>query len=51
MLVIAISINLSKHLCVIRKFQYVTCYIIVQVIYIYILRIIKVLILIVVVPY
>ena len=35
MLFITISVNLSKHFCVIRKFQYVACYIVVQVIDIY----------------
>ena len=35
MLFITISINLSKQFCVIRKFQYVTCYTVVQVIDIY----------------
>ena len=41
-----ISVNLSKHFCVIRKFQYVACYTVVQIIDI---RIIRVLILILVV--
>ena len=32
MLFITIIINLSKHFCAIHKYQYVACYIIVQVI-------------------
>ena len=35
MMFITISVNLSKHFCVICKFEYVTCYIVVQVIDIY----------------
>ena len=35
MLFITVSANLSKHFCVIRKLQYVTYYIVVQVIDIY----------------
>ena len=35
MLFITIIVNPSKHFCVIRKFQYVACYIVIQVIDIY----------------
>ena len=35
MLFIAVCVNLSKQFCVIRKFKYVACYIVVQVIDIY----------------
>ena len=35
MLFITIIVNLSKHFCFIRKFQYVGCYIIIQIIDIY----------------
>ena len=41
MLFITINVNLSKHVCVIRTFQYVACYIIVEVIDIYIYIYIK----------
>ena len=36
MLFITINVNLSKHFCVICKFEYATCYIVAQVIDIYI---------------
>ena len=51
MLFIPITVNPSKHFCVSCKFQYVACYVIVQVIDIIILRIIKGLILILVEPH
>ena len=35
MLFIIISVNLSKHFCVIHKYKYVACQIVVQVIGIY----------------